>query len=52
VRRAPSFRTATLFLLLALSALAPAVAQALTVEITASIGTNTSWGLPGSGSTV
>ena len=41
-------RTALTCLLL-ITALVPAVAHAVTVQITTSINANTSWGLPGSG---
>jgi hypothetical protein len=45
-------RTALLFLLLVLPVLAPVVARAATVQISTSVAANTTWGLPGSGSTV
>ena len=52
MRRSRLTRTACSLLLLLTAVLAPAVAQAVTVQINTSISANTSWGLPGSGSTV
>jgi len=52
MRRSLALLTVLAFLPLLLLALAPAVADAVTVQITTGISANTSWGLPGSGSTV
>lgn len=51
--RAPSLRTLLPGVLVLLSsALVPTVARAVVTQITSSVSANTTWGLPGSGSTV